>query len=78
MATQTCPKCSKSFRVMEDEANDLHDCPNCGYDGLSNWKATLTITIRARDKDDASEKFWDEVNNSNPEGSNIEIERGDE
>ena len=25
-----CPRCTKHFRVMEDEEN-MHPCPSCGY-----------------------------------------------
>lgn len=30
-ATQTCPNCRRSFRVLADEI-DMHECPNCGYE----------------------------------------------
>jgi len=76
MATQTCPKCNKSFRVMEDEANDLFDCPYCGYDGLLNW--TVKITLRARSADDAEKKFWENVTVKGEKVfQQIEIERED-
>lgn len=29
-ASQRCPKCRKSFRVLEDEQG-MHPCPRCGY-----------------------------------------------
>ena len=25
-----CPRCTRSFRTLEDE-QDMHDCPHCGY-----------------------------------------------
>ena len=29
-ATQRCPNCKRTFRVLEDEQGQ-HECPHCGY-----------------------------------------------
>ena len=29
-AGQRCPRCKRSFRVLEDEQG-MHACPSCGY-----------------------------------------------
>jgi hypothetical protein len=30
VATQRCPSCRRTFRVLADEAG-MHDCPHCGW-----------------------------------------------
>lgn len=30
MAGQRCPRCRRTFRVLDDEVG-MHDCPSCGY-----------------------------------------------
>ena len=26
-----CPKCKRTFRVLEDERPEEHGCPSCGF-----------------------------------------------
>jgi hypothetical protein len=36
-----CPKCLRSFRVLEDEDDGQHGCPRCGYgDCEQDWPTT--------------------------------------
>ena len=30
MTTNTCPRCGRVFRVLDDEDGE-HPCPHCGY-----------------------------------------------
>jgi len=39
-ATQRCPECRRSFRVLADERG-THACPHCGYDPHEDEKPEL-------------------------------------
>lgn len=44
-----CPKCSRSFQVLEDERFD-HDCPHCDF-GIESEKNPMTLDVYVCEKD---------------------------
>jgi hypothetical protein len=63
---------------MEDEVNDLFNCPHCGWDGMSTFTGHLTLSFRARDEESAVETFYEKMADLAFDRTNFEIEREEE